>query len=266
MRRTFPDTVRAVVTSRVDRLPAELRSLLRSAAVLGRSFETGLLEQLNGYGPVSEALDQLAATRLVERAGRDRYRFAHALTREAVYEGIPLAERRRLHKEAAGALADVQGAAASSLPAIAYHLALAQDWEAAASALVAAGEQAARIASDDEALEMYRAAIAAHERLAEDRWTPLDRSRIDRQMAEALRRLGRNEEALRQIAGALTRLGVRLPGTTRPSSGRCSGSCCRGCCGRLRSLLSTRPSARSRSRSTGSCPPSSGSRTSRTST
>ena len=207
----LPDTVRAVVTSRVDRLPAELRSLLRSAAVLGRSFETGLLEQLNGYGPVSEALDQLAATRLVERAGRDRYRFAHALTREAVYEGIPLAERRRLHKEAAGALADVQGAAASSLPAIAYHLALAQDWEAAASALVAAGEQAARIASDDEALEMYRAAIAAHERLAEDRWTPLDRSRIDRQMAEALRRLGRNEEALRQIAGALTRLGVRLP-------------------------------------------------------
>ena len=207
----LPDTVRAVVTSRVDRLPAGLRSLLRSAAVLGRTFETGLLEQVDGGGPVSEALGQLAATRLVEHAGQDRYRFAHALTREAVYEGIPLAERRRLHKAAAGALADVQGPAASSLPAIAYHLTQAQDWEAATSALVAAGEQAACIASDDEALQMYRAAIAAHERLAEDRWTPLDRSRIDRQMAEALRRLGRNEEAVRQIAGALTRLGLRLP-------------------------------------------------------
>ena len=207
----LPDTIRAVVTSRVDRLPAQLRSLLRSAAVLGRTFETRLLEQLDGGGPVSETLDQLAATRLVERAGQDRYRFAHALTREAVYEGIPFAERHRLHKEAAGALADAQGPAASSLPAIAYHLAQAQDWEAAAAALLAAGEQAARIASDDEALEMYRAAIAAHERLADDRWSRLDRSRIDRQMAEALRRLGRNQEAVRQITGALTRLGVRLP-------------------------------------------------------
>jgi predicted ATPase len=207
----LPDTVRAVVTSRVDRLPAQLRSLLRSAAVLGRTFETRLLEQVDACHPLAEALDQLAATQLVERAGPDRYRFAHALTRDAVYEAIPLAERRRLHKKAAGALADVHGAAASGLPAIAYHLAQAQDWEAAASALVAAGEQAARIASDDEALEMYRAAIAAHERLGEDRWTPLERSRIDRQIAEALERLGRHEEASRQIAGALTRLGLRLP-------------------------------------------------------
>jgi class 3 adenylate cyclase/tetratricopeptide (TPR) repeat protein len=207
----LPDTVRAVVTSRVDRLPAGLRTLLRSAAVLGRTFEVELLERLGDCGPVSAALGQLAATQLIERAGPDRYRFAHALTREAVYEGIPLADRHRLHQQAAGALADLHGAAASSLPAIAYHLAQAQDWEAATSALVAAGEQAARIASDDEALQMYRAAIAAHERLAEDRWTPLERSRIDRQIADALERLGRHEEASRQIAGALTRLGLRLP-------------------------------------------------------
>ena len=202
----LPDTVRAVVTLRVDRLPAELRS----AAVLGRTFDSELLERLDGCHPLSEALGQLAATQLIERAGPDRYRFAYALTREAVYEGIPLAERHRLHKQAAGTLADVHGAV-SSLPAIAYHLAQAQDWDAAASAFVAAGEQAARIASDDEALQMYRAAIAAHERLADDRWTPLERSRIDRQIADALERLGRHEEASRQIAGALTRLGVRLP-------------------------------------------------------
>ncbi len=205
----LPDTVRAVVTSRVDRLPAGLRSLLRSAAVLGRTFDSELLEGLD-CGPISEALEQLTATQLVECAGPGRYRFAHALTREAVYEGVPLAERHRLHKQAAAALADVHGPALN-LPAIAYHLTQAQDWDAAASALVVAGEQAARIASDDEALQMYRAAIAAHERLAEDRWTPLDRSRIDRQVAEALERLGRHEEASRQIADALARLGVRLP-------------------------------------------------------
>jgi len=207
----LPDSVRAVVTSRVDRLPAGLRSLLRSAAVLGRTFEVELLERIGDGGPVAMALDQLAATQLVERTGPDRYRFAHALTRDAVYEAIPLTERHRLHKKAADVLADVHGGAPSGLPAIAYHLAQAQDWDAAAAALVAAGEQSARIASDDEALEMYRAAIAAHEALGGDRWTPLERSRIDRQISEALARLGRHEEALRQIAGALTRLGLRLP-------------------------------------------------------
>ncbi len=120
-----------------SRLVAEVRSASDVLWLRGRSVETRdaagyrpFAEQIRSWaGPeaswdalVSKALDQLAATRLVERAGRDRYRFAHALTREAVYEGIPLAERRRLHQAAAGALADVQGPTASSLPAIAYHL------------------------------------------------------------------------------------------------------------------------------------------------
>ena len=206
----LPDNVRAVVISRVDRLPPELGALLRSASVIGRSFAADLLSQVAEAHEVAAPLDELAATRLIERVEAGRYAFAHALTREAVYEAVPLAERRRLHRRAADALME-DPSDAGSLPSIAYHLARAEDWEAAAAALVAAGEHAARLASDDEALEMYRAAIEAHERLPADLWSPLERSRIDREVADALRRLGRHGEASRQIVAALARLGVRLP-------------------------------------------------------
>jgi class 3 adenylate cyclase/tetratricopeptide (TPR) repeat protein len=207
----LPDSVRAAVTSRADRLDPDLRATLRVAAVIGRFFSLGLLERIDEKDGAAARLDRLVAARFVMPVGRGRYGFAHALTRESVYEGTPLAERRRLHREIAGALADEVPVGATNLPSIAYHLAQGEEWEAAASALVAAGQQAARIAADDEALEMYRAAIEAHERLPADRWSPLERSRIDREIADALRRLGRHDEAARQILGALNRLGVRLP-------------------------------------------------------
>jgi class 3 adenylate cyclase len=207
---TLPDSVRAVVTTRVDRLEPELKALLRSASVIGRAFPDTLLLQLSGERSVEEPLRRLASTGLIDPLGEgSHHRFTHALTREAVYEATPIADRRRLHARVAEALSATDDP--SSLPAVAYHLAQAEDWEAAAATLAAAGEQAARLAADDDALEMYRAAIEAHEHLPADRWGPLERSRIDRQVAAALVRLGRNDEALHQIVVALARLGLDFP-------------------------------------------------------
>jgi class 3 adenylate cyclase len=204
----LPDTVRGVVASRVDSLDEELREVLRAASVIGRAFSLDLLDIA---GDPRVDLDRLVATGLVERVDREQgaYRFAHALTREAVYEGIPMSRRREMHRAIAHMLRD-RGGERASLPAIAYHLAESEDWEDASTTLLAAGEEAARLASDDDALEMYEAAIRAHERLPKDRWTPLERATIDRQVAEALVRLGRHEEATRQVTGALAALGVRV--------------------------------------------------------
>jgi class 3 adenylate cyclase len=205
----LPDSVRAVVTTRVDRLEPELKALLRTACVIGRAFSDDLLTRLGHKRSIEQSLERLTSTGLIEPTGTRSHRFAHALTREAIYEATPIADRRQLHASVAEALSANKDPA--NLPAVAYHLAQAEDWEAAATTLLAAGEQAARIASDDDALEMYRAAIDAHEHLPADRWGPLERSRIDRQVAAALVRLGRHDEALRQIVVALARLGVDFP-------------------------------------------------------
>jgi len=206
----LPDTVRGVVASRVDRLDPDLRQLLRVASVIGRAFHIDLLPPQQSLDPTRN-IDRLVATGLVNQPdpGKGTYRFAHALTRDAVYEGIPRARRREMHRAIASALTEGDGERAN-LPAIAYHLAQAEDWEEASASLLAAGEEAARLASDDEALEMYTAAIQAHERLPKDRWTPLARATIDRQVAETLVRLGRHDEAMRQVVSALATLGVQV--------------------------------------------------------
>src|SRR5262249_44113106 len=145
----LPDSVRAVITARVDRLDPELRALLRTAAVIGRTFSDRLLAHVDSDETVRVRLDRLVSTHLIESGSPGRPRFVHALTREAVYEAIPIAERKLLHAAVAAVLAG-EGEAAN-LPAIAYHLAQAEDWEAAATALLQAGEQAARLAADDDA-------------------------------------------------------------------------------------------------------------------
>jgi class 3 adenylate cyclase/tetratricopeptide (TPR) repeat protein len=218
----LPDSIRAAVTSRVDRLDPDLRAPLRSASVIGRTFTRRLLADLDST--LDGALERLTATGLIERADAGgTYRFAHALTRDAVYEGVPMSERRHLHGRIAATIRGPDGEVAPEhLPMLAYHLAKAEQWNEAVEALTAAGDEAARIASDEDALAMYREAIQAHDRLPEGHWSPLERSRIDRRVAEALERLGRHGEAKRQIESALARLGVRIP-TDRGAVRRAAG-------------------------------------------
>jgi class 3 adenylate cyclase/tetratricopeptide (TPR) repeat protein len=218
----LPDSIRAVVTSRVDRLDPDLRAPLRSASVIGRTFTRRMLEDLDST--LNGALERLTATGLIERADAGgTYRFAHALTREAVYEGVPMNERRDLHGRIAATIRGPdEEVAPEHLPMLAYHLAKAEQWKEAVEALTAAGDEAGRIASDEAALAMYREAIQAHDRLPEGHWSPLERSRIDRRVAEALERLGRHEEAKRQIESGLARLGVRIP-TNRGAVRRAAG-------------------------------------------
>src|SRR5262249_56048166 len=98
---------------------------------------------------VGGGVEGVVWTGVVEGVGGGRQRFVHALTREAVYEAIPIAERKLLHAAVAAVLSG-EGEEAN-LPAIAYHLAQAEDWDAAATALRQAGEQAGRLAAGDDA-------------------------------------------------------------------------------------------------------------------
>jgi class 3 adenylate cyclase len=90
------------------RLPAEQADALSTAAVLGRSFDAYLLEQV--LSPRSSGLlDDLEAAchagLLVEGDQPGRYRFVHDLVREAAAARLGLTGRARLHARAADALA-----------------------------------------------------------------------------------------------------------------------------------------------------------------
>jgi predicted ATPase/class 3 adenylate cyclase len=101
----LPDSIDAMVLSRIDRLPSLERRVLRYSSILGMSFPQTLAEDLlrtagvDAPPAVWRNLDEF----LLAEDG-DRYRFRHALMREAAYEGLPYRRRRALHSAAGDAI------------------------------------------------------------------------------------------------------------------------------------------------------------------
>ncbi len=104
-----PETLQALIAARLDTLPAERKSLLQAAAVVGRAFWSGAVASVSGVAPdaVEEALHELARKEFVRRVrtssvqGEEEYSFWHALVREVAYRQIPRAARAAKHLSAA---------------------------------------------------------------------------------------------------------------------------------------------------------------------
>ncbi|GAA5152101.1 hypothetical protein GCM10023340_31860 [Nocardioides marinquilinus] len=123
-----PDSIRDVIARRLDRLPETDRTVLRVAAVVGRTFDLALLEAACGLDEddVDEAVDR--ATELgivVSEPGRiGRHRFVHALTQQTLLDVTGPARLRRLHTRVAQALeARGENVTPEQAERLAFHLA-----------------------------------------------------------------------------------------------------------------------------------------------
>jgi class 3 adenylate cyclase len=96
-RPVLPITLRAVLGARIDALDEAARSVLDVASVLGTAFRLDLLEELVQSPGSREHLQRLADARLVTPVDDERWRFGHALIREAVYESMLARRRREIH-------------------------------------------------------------------------------------------------------------------------------------------------------------------------
>jgi predicted ATPase len=85
--------------------------VLAAAAVLGETFELPELGTVSGRDAetLEQTLDEATAAGLIEEIATGRHRFAHALTRDAVYAGLGASRRARLHRAAADAVAARHG-------------------------------------------------------------------------------------------------------------------------------------------------------------
>src|SRR6266508_558134 len=110
----LPEGVKAVVAERLGRLSDSCRRVLEVAAVVGRDFELRVLQPACGLDAdrLLELLEEAEAARVVGvvAGGLGRWRFAHALVREVLCEGLPAARRVRLHGRVGEALEDVYAA------------------------------------------------------------------------------------------------------------------------------------------------------------
>jgi class 3 adenylate cyclase/tetratricopeptide (TPR) repeat protein len=106
---TIPETLHALIASRLDSLPQEERSLLTYASVLGLSFTLASLIAVTGDRDeaVTQLIDRLVRRELLIRdvdprsAGSGEYRFVQGVVREIAYQSLARRSRQSKHLAAA---------------------------------------------------------------------------------------------------------------------------------------------------------------------
>jgi ABC-type transport system substrate-binding protein/tRNA A-37 threonylcarbamoyl transferase component Bud32 len=99
----LPATIQQAVEKRVARLPDELRTVLSTAAVIGKTFDFKDLEALSGDATdLDDAVDRLTREGLVEEERQSRgdtLTFSSGVVREVLYLELSRRKRRGLHRK-----------------------------------------------------------------------------------------------------------------------------------------------------------------------
>lgn len=123
----LPQTIRAVISARIDSLPAQPKRLLQMAAVIGQTFRMRILVAVV---PATQSDLTLSLNRLCDDglliklndATAASYRFRHPLIQEVAYATQLRSTRVPLHAAIARAMAELDDAAAEAAASvISYH-------------------------------------------------------------------------------------------------------------------------------------------------
>ncbi len=175
---SLPATIQAIIAARLDALPEMEKQLIQQAAVLGKVFWLGGLEEVAGRDrwSVEQGLHALERKEFVRRdrsssvAGETEYTFRHALVREVAYEQLPRGERAERHRRAAQWIESL-GRAEDTAEMLAHHYLAAIEYaraagkptedlaEPARTALRAAGERALSLNSFYPAQRFFAGAL-----------------------------------------------------------------------------------------------------------
>jgi DNA-binding winged helix-turn-helix (wHTH) protein len=167
----LPQSVRDAVGRRLDALTPECNEILRAASVMGRSFETPLLEAV--CTPRGDELLEILAEPLAagivqeDREGPGRYRFDHAITRQMLYDELSVPKRVSLHRDIGEALEGFHRSGSDApLAEIAHHYFEAVpggDVERAMVWCERAARHAHALFAYEESARHYERALEAHQ-------------------------------------------------------------------------------------------------------
>jgi predicted ATPase len=132
----IPESVQAVIRTRLDRIEPRARDVLRRASVIGREFSLRVLER--AADDVTDLFDllQLLKERGLVRQARvvpePVFRFQHALTQEVAYDSLLQRQRKDLHGRVGEAIEHVHGESREEYyDVLARHFAEAERWDRA---------------------------------------------------------------------------------------------------------------------------------------
>lgn len=159
----LPLDVGAMLISRFDSLPRQVRTVIQTAAVLGREFELDVLTHMLGNFPdLPEKVTRAEQAGIWFSLDVRRYLFHHALLREAAYAMQLQARQRKLHALAVLAIETVfDGQVASRAGELAYHAERAGLREQARKYLILAAKTAEEMYQNAQAVDYVSRALRA---------------------------------------------------------------------------------------------------------
>jgi DNA-binding NtrC family response regulator/tetratricopeptide (TPR) repeat protein len=162
-----PDSIQAVLASRMDRLPTAERQLLQTAAVFGKDFPVPVLQAVTELPEVAlqprlanlQAAEFLYESRLFpERT----YTFKHALTQDVAYGSLLQVQRRALHARFVEVLETLyRNRLIQQVERLAYHALQGEVWDKALAFCRQAGAKALTHSAYHEAAEFFEQALNA---------------------------------------------------------------------------------------------------------
>ncbi len=162
----LPFNVRTLLTARLDRLPSAVKDAVQGAAVLGQEFDEQVLTfMFQNDVLLAKHVREAEGAAIWVPVGQGRFRFRSGLLREAAYDMLPQARRRRLHRLAAEALEIMHAVdLAQSYNRLAYHYGRAEDEAKERHYAILAGDQAEAQFAHVQAADLYSRALALTER------------------------------------------------------------------------------------------------------
>lgn len=158
----LPSSIVGLVRERLSRLPGATVELLRTAALIGRTFEVTFLAEV--LGQEAEAVEEslLAAVRagLIREDSPGTFTFSHDKGRECLYTEVTSTRRRRLHGFI-GRILETQAdrGSAQHLADLAFHFTQSGDRRRGAHYARRAAEQAWHASAFEDAMKQYRVAL-----------------------------------------------------------------------------------------------------------
>ena len=201
-----PAGVREILQRRITRLPATAQTILRQAAIIGTKTEVDVLAEVAGTEEhvLLDAIEAGLLTGLVTEPATGRIRFAHALVRDALCDGLSRLRRSRLHARAAEV---IERHRPSDVAALAYHFGEAgTDLAKTARYCRLAAAQAEQRFAFDEAARLWEQAIAC---LNEVSGAPV-RERLELRL-DLIRALAHTEQLARARSYRLAAIRAALP-------------------------------------------------------
>ena len=155
---TIPQSVKAAIGRRLDRLSPACAEALHTAAALGKVFAFAELIAVSPAGeePLLDALDEACVAQLLQPRSAVEFAFTHDKIREVLIEELNPIRRRRLHQRIGEGLEKLYGAQAlAHAEKLAYHYTESGDLERGLRYGMEAGRQAERLFALDQALGFF---------------------------------------------------------------------------------------------------------------